>query len=65
MISYFKTPDSKLVVKLESKHDHASEVEEQKSVESDGGVKECDQIDALDNQDQLISLISEDANNRS
>ena len=55
------------MVKLESKHDHVSEEEEQKSVESDGGVKECDQIDALDNQDQLISLISEDqnANNRS
>ena len=66
LISYFKTPDSKLVVKLKSKHDHVSE-EEQKSVESDRGVKECDQIDALDNQDQLISLISEDqnANNRS
>ena len=67
LISYFKTPDSKLVVKLESKNDHVSEEEEQKSVESDGGVKECDQLDALDNQDQLISLISEDqnANNRS
>ena len=67
LISYFKTPDSKLVVKLESKHDHVSEEEEQKSVESDGGVKGCDQIDALDNQAQLISLISEDqnANNRS
>ena len=53
LISYFKTPN-KLVVKLESKHDVSEE-----NVENDG--TECE-IDALDNQDQLISLISEDQN---
>ena len=86
LISYFKTPNNKLVkVKLESKNDVSGKLISRvffsenhlfvnvisrnflgtNICENDGG--ECDQIDALDNQAQLISLISEDqnANNRS